>query len=153
MKKFITIFGPSETRSESLLYKTSERLGALLAESGYAVVNGGYEGVMEAVSKGARSAGGSAIGITAEVYFNRGREPNAFITKEITVKSAVDRLMELLDLADAYIACGMSPGTLTEVMTAWDYMVKGFIERKPIILLGDGWSELCTILFTHGEFK
>src|SRR5437879_810510 len=131
MKKLITVFGPGECLPGSMLYERAERLGALLGEAGFAVVNGGYEGVMEAVSKGSRSAGGSAIGITAEVYFNRGREPNQFITKEIMVKSAVDRLMELLDLADAHIACGMSPGTLTEVMTAWDYMVKGFIERKP----------------------
>src|SRR5947209_4966663 len=104
MKKLITIFGPAGCQPESALYQSAELLGALLGEAGFAIVSGGYEGVMEAVSKGACSAGGSAIGITAEVYFNRGREPNPFITKEVMVKSAVDRLMELLDLADAYIA-------------------------------------------------
>ena len=41
-----------------------------------------------------------------------------------------NRLMELLDLSDAYIACGMSPGTLAEVSMAWDYMIKKFIEKS-----------------------
>lgn len=153
MKKLITIFGPSECTPESILYRDAERLGNLLAEAGFGIVNGGYEGVMEAVSKGARSRGGGVIGITAEVYFARGREANAFITKQITVKSAVDRLMELLDLADAYIAVGVSPGTLIEVTTSWDYMLKGFIGKKPLILIGKEWKELCEILFALDTYK
>jgi uncharacterized protein (TIGR00725 family) len=153
MKKLITIFGPSDCSAQSALYKTAERLGRSLAESGFGIVNGGYEGVMEAVSKGARSADGGVIGITAEVYFARGREPNEFITKEISVKSASDRLMELLDLADAYIACGISTGTLIEVATAWDYMLKSFMEEKPLVLLGKEWEELCKILFEQAAYK
>jgi uncharacterized protein (TIGR00725 family) len=153
MKKLITIFGPSECSPESLLYKSAVHLGFLLAEAGYGVVSGGYEGVMEAVSSGARSAGGGVIAVTAEVYFARGREPNEFITKEVTVKSASDRLMELLDLADAYIACGISPGTLIEVATAWDYMLKRFMEEKPLILLGKEWKDICAILFAQDSYK
>ena len=153
MKKLITVFGPSECIAESILYKNAEQLGALLAELGFGVVNGGYEGVMEAVSRGAHSKNGGVIGITAEVYFARGREANEFITKEITVKSAVDRLMELLDLADAYIACVISPGTMVEVATAWDYMLKDFIEKKPLILIGQEWKALCKILFAQDAYK
>ncbi len=153
MKKLITVFGPSECYPENIFYKSAEQLGALLADSGFGVVNGGYEGIMEAVSRGARSKNGGVIGITAEVYFAKGREANEFITKEITVKSAVDRLMELLDLADAYIACGISPGTVVEVATAWDYMLKGFIEKKPLILIGQEWKELCEILFAQDAYK
>ena len=152
MKKLITIFGPSECTPETALYQTVERLGALLAEAGFAVVNGGYAGVMEAVSKGAHSAGGGVIGVTAEVYFARGKEANEFLTKEIKVKSANDQLMELIDLADAYIACGISAGTLVEVATAWDYMLKEFMEEKPLILLGKGSEELCTVLFRQEAY-
>lgn len=153
MKKLITIFGPGESEPESSLYQDAERLGSLLAEAGFGIVNGGYEGVMEGVSKGAHSANGGVIGVTAEVYFARGREANEFITKQITVKSAVDRLMELLDLADAYIAIGLSPSTLIEVTTAWDYMLKGFIGKKHLILIGKEWKELCKILFALDTYK
>jgi uncharacterized protein (TIGR00725 family) len=153
MKKLITIFGPSECKRGTDLYSTAEQFGVMLADAGFGIISGGYEGVMEAVSKGARSAGGGVIAVTAEVYFARGREPNEFITKEVTVKSASDRLMELLDLADAYIACGISPGTLIEVATAWDYMLKGFMEEKPLILLGKEWKDLCAILFAQDSYK
>ena len=61
--------------------------------------------------------------------------------------------MELLDLSDAYIACGISPGTLVEISTAWDFMIKKFIEEKPIILLGEEWKNLCDILFLQDGYK
>ncbi len=95
---------------------------------------------MEAASRGAHEHGGGTVGVTANVYFNRGRLPNEFIKKELRVSSAVDRLMELISLADGYVACGLSPGTLVEVATVWDYFIKGFIERKPFVLLGGEWQ-------------
>ncbi|SRR5581483_5869471 len=144
MKKLVAVFGPGDCRSGDALYAEAEELGRLLAISGFAVVTGGYEGVMEAASKGAREGGGPAIGITAEVYFSKGREPNPYLTREVRVKSATDRLMELLDLADAWCAIGNSTGTLAEVAMAWDYMTKGFLPRKPLLLLGETWSHFLT---------
>ncbi len=149
MKKLISVFGPSETRSGEPVYIEAEHLGKLLAHAGFGVVSGGYDGVMEAVAKGAASEGGGSVGVTAEVYAARDRESNQYITREVKVKSHVDRLMELIDLADGYIAVGISPGTLVEVVTCWDYMIKGFIPVKPIVLIGDEWRALCDVLFTQ----
>lgn len=149
MKKLITIFGPSGAQRGEHLYSEAEILGAGLAEAGYGLICGGYEGVMEAVSRGAASHGTGVVGVTAEVYTGRGRVPNEFITREVKVKSAVDRLMELVDLADAYVAIGISPGTLLEVATAWDMMSKNFIETKPLVLIGDEWRSLCDVLLTQ----
>src|SRR5688500_12085455 len=123
MKKLVSVFGPSECTPQDPLYVEAEALGAELARHNFIVVSGSYEGVMEAAAKGATRAGGKAIGVTAEVYSARGREPNAYISKEVKVKSAVDQLMELIDLGDAYVAIGSNPGTLLEVMTAWDFMM------------------------------
>jgi uncharacterized protein (TIGR00725 family) len=139
MKKLVTIFGPSDAAKGDMIYDRAYSLGMLLADAGFVVVTGGYDGVMEAASKGAHETGGGTVGVTANVYFNRGRLPNAFVKKELRVSSAVDRLMELISLADAYIACGISPGTLVEVTTVWDYFLKGFIEVKPLILVGPEW--------------
>ena len=50
----VTVFGASLTRRTDPEYAIAERLGSLLARSGYAVMTGGYFGMMEAVSKGAK---------------------------------------------------------------------------------------------------
>ncbi len=141
MKKLVAVFGPGNVSASDALYREAEHLGALLAQAGFAVVTGGYDGVMDAASKGARESGGQAIGVTAEVYYARGREANAYLTREVRVKSATDRLMELLDLPDAFIAIGNSTGTLAEIAMAWDYITKEFLPSKPIFLIGDSWKE------------
>ncbi len=140
MKKLITVFGPGNVEDANPLFEEAELLGGLLAKNRFNVVTGGYGGVMEAVSKGANEAGARVIGVTAEVYFARGREANGYLTREIKVKSAVDRLMELIDLADASIAIGASPGTIIEVMTVWDYVLEKFIRPRPMILVGQAWQ-------------
>jgi uncharacterized protein (TIGR00725 family) len=153
MKKLVSVFGPSECTPQDELYKEAVALGAALARHNFIVVSGSYEGVMEASAKGATDAGGRAIGVTAEVYYARGREPNNFLSKEVKVKSAVDQLMELLDLGDAYVAIGSSPGTLLEVITAWDFTKKRFLPNKPLILLGDGWAKLDEVFSSSQYFE
>jgi uncharacterized protein (TIGR00725 family) len=152
MKKLIAVFGPARCIQGDALFRDAEELGKRLARAGFITITGGYDGVMEAVSKGARSAGGSVVGVTAEVYFARGREANEFITREIRVKSATDRLMELLDLADAYVAIGNSTGTLAEVAMAWDYMSKGFLPQKPILLIGESWKRFMEYIEREDQF-
>ena len=50
--------------------------------------------------------------------------------------------MELIDLSDACIAIGISPGTLLEVITVWEYMLKGFLDKRPVVLVGSDWQTL-----------
>jgi uncharacterized protein (TIGR00725 family) len=153
MKKLVSVFGPSECTPQDDLYQVAEVLGSTLAKHNFIVVSGSYEGVMEAAAKGAIEAGGRAIGVTAEVYYARGREPNQYLSKEVKVKSAVDQLMELLDLGDAYVALGSSPGTLLEVITAWDFTKKRFLPKKPLILLGDGWAKFNEVFSSSRYFE
>ena len=152
MKKLIAVFGPGNVAEGDPLYTAAHSLGAGLARKNFVVLTGGYGGVMEAASRGAREAGGAAVGVTAEVYRARGRDANPFITREILVKSANDRLMELIDLADAYIAIGNSTGTLVEIMTAWDYTIKRFVLPKPIILVGSDWSGFVEYVNSNPHF-
>jgi uncharacterized protein (TIGR00725 family) len=152
MKKLVAVFGPGNVLEGDALYRDAERLGALLAEAGFAVVTGGYDGVMEAASKGARTSGGQAIGITAEVYYARGREANAYLTREVRLKSATDRLMELIDLPDAFTVIGNSTGTLAEIAMAWDYITKEFLPEKPILLIGGSWKGFFEFVRSQPQF-
>jgi uncharacterized protein (TIGR00725 family) len=67
-ERIITVFGSSRPREGSADYEEARVLGRSLAEHGLAVCSGGYAGVMEAVSRGAKEAGGKTYGVTAEFF-------------------------------------------------------------------------------------
>jgi len=48
----VTVFGGSRVEPDSDEYLQAQSLGRALAERGFDVVTGGYNGVMEAVSRG-----------------------------------------------------------------------------------------------------
>ena len=70
----ICIFGSYEPRAGEALYELAYDIGRGLAEAGYNVCNGGYNGTMEASAKGARDGGGSTIGVTCSIFFDPGSE-------------------------------------------------------------------------------
>lgn len=57
----VVVFGSSSCKPGSTEYIQAEKLGMLLAQSGFGVVTGGYSGTMEAVSKGANSIHGTQV--------------------------------------------------------------------------------------------
>ena len=62
--RIVTIFGGSKCRPDSEEYRTAEELGSRLAKAGFTICTGGYLGVMEAASRGARESG-RGVGIVA----------------------------------------------------------------------------------------
>ena len=62
-ERIVTIFGGSKCVEQDPEYGQARRAGALLAEAGFTICTGGYLGVMEAASRGAREAGGRVLGI------------------------------------------------------------------------------------------
>ncbi|HTR82571.1 MAG TPA: LOG family protein [Bacteroidota bacterium] len=136
-KSIITIFGSSRPRDGDPEYNEARVLGGLLATAGYVVCNGGYGGTMGASARGAKESGGRTIGVVSE-YFSL--ETNRWVDKKIEVKSLVDRLMELVSLADGYIVLKGGTGTLLELASVWEFMNKSVIEEKPIVVLGTFWN-------------
>ena len=61
--KIVTIFGGSRCTEGTPEYREARALGARLAEAGFTICTGGYLGVMEAASRGARENGGRVFGI------------------------------------------------------------------------------------------
>ncbi|MGH9739264.1 MAG: LOG family protein, partial [Candidatus Acidiferrales bacterium] len=62
--QIVTVFGSSRPKSDDPQYESARALGAALAQKGWVVCSGGYAGVMEAVSRGAKEAGGRTLAIT-----------------------------------------------------------------------------------------
>ncbi len=144
MAKIVTIFGASSARPGSPEYDEALRLGRLLALAGFTVCNGGYSGTMEATARGAREAGGSAIGITNALFDPRAA--NRYIGDERKAPDFYERLRRLLTLGDAYVCLRGSVGTLTEFSLAWTLLQTGALSPRPLICVGPAWRAVLAAL-------
>jgi uncharacterized protein (TIGR00730 family) len=135
--EIVTVFGSSRPRSGDAHYAEAHALGAALAAKGLVVCSGGYGGVMEAVSRGAREAGGRTLAVTAQFFRSRA---NPWIEEEIRVKTWQDRLFELIKRGSGYVACPGGTGTLVELAVVWEMLNKGAMNRKPLVVLGEFWQ-------------
>jgi len=134
----VTVFGSSRPREGDSDYEDARILGRSLAKHGFSVCSGGYAGVMEAVSRGAKEAGGRTVGVTADFFTNA--KLNAWIDEEVRMKTWEERLFELIRRADAFVACKGGTGTLVELAVVWEMLNKSVMPAKPFAVLGNFWE-------------
>ena len=145
----VAVFGASSPLPGDPLYEEGVRCGRLLAEAGFAVATGGYAGLMEAVSLGARQADGRVIGVTVPEVFPDRPGGNAHLTDETRAASLLERIHEMVEVSVASIALPGSLGTATELLVAWNLaFVARFTDAtpKPVIAVGDQWRRLVPLL-------
>jgi uncharacterized protein (TIGR00725 family) len=135
----ITVFGSSRPRAGESDYEEARRLGNELASRGFQVCSGGYGGVMEAVSRGAKEAGGHTIAITSTFFRTKANE---WVDEEHAASTWQERLFELIRFGEGYVACKGGTGTLVELAVVWEMLNKGVIAGKPFITLGDFWRPI-----------
>ena len=136
-EKIVTVFGSSRPKAGDAEYEEARELGKLLAQRGFAVCSGGFGGVMEGVSRGAKEGGGKTYGVTADFFQAK---TNSWIDVEIRMKTWQERLFELIRLADGFVACKGGTGTLVELAVVWEMLNKSVIAAKPFAVLGDFWT-------------
>jgi uncharacterized protein (TIGR00730 family) len=141
-EKTVGVFGSANIAPGSPDYLDALSIGGMLAEAGYAVMTGGYGGVMGAVSQGAADAGGHVIGVTVGLFKSRGLTPNPHLHDEVHLPSLAERLNYLIVKPDAYIVLKGGAGTLSEMGLAWSLLQVGEVASKPLILVGEMWREL-----------
>ena len=147
----VAVFGRADLLAGSEGYAQAEELGSLLAGAGYVVLNGGYGGTMEAVSKGASRAGGRVEGVVCRAFPER--EPNAFLTERTWTDAPLSRTRLLIDRADAYVALEPRAGTIAEVAALWALRKAGALPPRPLVLVGPAWEHLCTALMEEGTVE
>jgi uncharacterized protein (TIGR00730 family) len=135
----VTVFGSSRPTEGDVEYEQARELGWALAAKEFTVCTGGYGGVMEAVSRGAKDAGGRTIGITAKFFR---AQANRWVDQEISVDTWQARLFELVRRGHGYVACKGGTGTLVELAVVWEMLNKGVMEGKPFVVLGDFWRPI-----------
>ena len=142
MSKCVSVFGGSQPRPGDRVYEEALKLGGLLAQAGYIVLNGGYIGTMEAVSRGVNEAGGHVIGVTCdEIEAWRPVKANRWITEEWHFTTLQERLFALIKHGDAFLALPGGVGTLGEITLTWNQLITGVLSPRPLILIGPGWQE------------
>ena len=150
--KHITVFGSSRCIKGDQEYIFAESIGSMLGKLGLNVATGGYQGTMEAISKGASKHAVSVIGVTVPSLFsNMSKDSfevkaNEYISKEIQTESLSDRIHHLLENSKAIIVLPGKIGTLTELIVAWNtnylYNISNDKDVIPIFLKKDYWKDI-----------
>lgn len=108
----------------------AEEVGRLLGERGATVVTGGLGEVMAAAARGARSAGGTTIGILPGESRADGNE---WLDHVVVTGVGHGRNLAVVASGDAVIAVGGRYGTLAEIGLA---LTLG----RPVVVLEPGWE-------------
>ncbi len=108
----------------------AEEVGRLLAERGAVVVTGGRGEVMAAASRGAKSAGGTTIGV---VPGETRAEANEWVDHVVVTGIGHARNLAVVASGDAVIAVGGRYGTLAEIGLA---LTLG----RRVVVLEPGWE-------------
>lgn len=137
--KIVTIFGGSRCGENSEEYREAREVGERLAEAGFTICTGGYLGVMEAASRGAREKGGRVFGILMNEFK---KEPNRYLTDKVASQHFYERLQNLITRSVGFVALRGGMGTVTEISLVWNKLQTGVIDRRPIVLLGDCWKQV-----------
>jgi uncharacterized protein (TIGR00730 family) len=138
-EKIVNVFGSSRPKAGDKEYEDARELGKFLAQHGLAVCSGGFGGVMEGVSRGAKEAGGKTYGVTAEFFK---RKANAWVDTEVRMQTWSERLFEMIRLADGFVVCKGGTGTLVELAVVWEMLNKSAMAGKPIAVVGDFWQPI-----------
>jgi uncharacterized protein (TIGR00725 family) len=108
----------------------AEEVGRLLAARGATVVTGGLGEVMAAAARGAKSAGGTTIGILPGETRERANE---WIDHAVVTGIGHARNLAVVGSGDAVIAVGGRYGTLAEIGFA-------LMLGRPVVVLEPGWE-------------
>ena len=137
----ISVFGSARSSADSFECGLAERLGAALAEAGYAVITGGGPGVMEAANRGATEAGGMSVGLGIELPFEQGL--NDWVDIGIDFRYFFVRKTMFVKYAQAFVVLPGGFGTLDELFEAITLVQTRKVTRFPVILMGMAyWSGL-----------
>lgn len=137
----VTVFGSARTTLEPRFYDSAYRLGQWLARAELPVLTGGGPGVMEAVSRGARSEGGFSVGLNIQLPYEE--TPNAFLTHRLYFRHFATRKLMLTRYARGFVVYPGGFGTVDELLELLVAFHTNQASRKPMVLIDQPfWSGL-----------
>ena len=147
--KNIAFFGDSAVSESNPVYKDAFEVAKELAAAGYAIVNGGGPGVMDASTQGAEAANGETLAITfspKDAPGFEGRYLKNVTDREIKTSNYIERMFKLLEHGDLFIVFKGGTGTISEFGTVWVLAKLYYGHHKPFILFGKFWHSIIAVL-------
>lgn len=137
----ISVFGSARIPDTHPAYDIGVRVGAALAEAGFAVITGGGPGAMEAANKGAMEAGGESIGLGIELPWEA--KLNDYVGFGLNFRYFFVRKMMFVKYSQGYVVLPGGLGTLDELFEAMTLAQTLKITQFPIVLMGvEHWQGL-----------
>ena len=133
----VTVFGSARLSENHPSSIEARKLGAILAESGFATITGGGPGIMQAANRGAFEAGGMSVG--CNIHLPHEQHPNPYLRRVVTFYYFFVRKVMLVKYSSAYVIFPGGFGTLDELSEALTLIQTGKTPRFPVILLNKSY--------------
>jgi uncharacterized protein (TIGR00730 family) len=140
----VTIFGSSRIARGDALFETAKDLAFQLTHLGCDIVTGGGPGLMEAANEGAQlgdlAGKTKSYGLHIELPYEYA--PNKYLDTVATHRTFFSRLHHFVRLSHAYVVLPGGIGTSLETFMIWQLLQVGYLEDRPLVLLGEMWHGL-----------
>ncbi len=145
----IVVYLGANEGNDPALKAAVEELGTWIGTQGHTLVYGGSKtGLMGAIAKSVRQAGGRAIGVEPQMFMDAGFAYDD-LTELIVTKDMPERKTKMMELGDAFIAFPGGTGTLEEIAEVMSCVCLELL-RAPCILYNlNGYYDGLKTLLDH----
>ena len=141
LPRAVSVFGSARTKRDHPQYATARRIGAALAQEGFAVITGGGPGTMEAANRGAKEADGLSVGLGIELPFEQGM--NQWVDLGVNFRYFFARKTMFVKYSQAFVCLPGGFGTLDELFESLTLVQTKKVTKFPVVLFGtEYWGGL-----------
>jgi uncharacterized protein (TIGR00730 family) len=154
MIQTVTVYCSSSNALAAHFYAAGAELGRAIAQNGWKLVFGGNTvGLMKTVADAVRAAGGKVVGITPQLFVDKGFGDND-CHELIVTQNMRDRKHALEQRGDSFVALPGGLGTFEEIFE----IIVGkqlAVHNKPIVLLNTAgyWDPMLAMIDSAIEQK
>ena len=140
-KKGIAVYCASSPGIDKVYFDFARELGALIANAGLPLINGGGRaGLMGASTEGALAAGGEVIGVLPRFMVEKGWDHKS-LSKRVVTETMHERKMTIADMAAGAIALPGGVGTMDELFEIITWRQLGLYKGSVVIANVDGFYD------------
>lgn len=145
-RRMVAFLGSSSAPVDTYMYSSVEQTAAVLAQTGWRVVNFGSSGYMSAVVSGA-TWGANQIALDEEQL---GEMTQLIDCRSLVREGSLDDKLNIISQMDALIICPGGYGTLLEFCLVAQLLQQGKLDWIPVYVVGTGWKMSMQVFNDHG---